>query len=207
MTTTNPLDALDHSDLAAALNLPDDMQAPIYDGQSILNVAGTVTQLLGAGPLGAPPLRPELISHLGGSAKRVVVLLVDALAYHRLLQWLDAGRLPALQRLLDERGGRIAPLTSISPSTTAAVITTFWTGVPAAQHGITGNAISPTIVDTPMAEVGWAGEKGVRARAEIPVGRFATPKEVAAAALYFASADAGIVTGANLLVDGGFTAR
>lgn len=76
-----------------------------------------------------------------------------------------------------------------------------------ARFGITVNAISPTIVDTPMAEIGWAGEKGVKARREIPVGRFATPKEVAAAALYFASADAGIVTGANLLVDGGFTAR
>ena len=76
-----------------------------------------------------------------------------------------------------------------------------------AAFGITVNAISPTIVDTPMAQVGWAGEKGVRARQEIPVGRFATPKEVAAAALYFASPDAGIVTGANLLVDGGFTAR
>ncbi len=76
-----------------------------------------------------------------------------------------------------------------------------------AQFGITINAISPTIVDTPMAEVGWAGEKGVKARQEIPVGRFATPREVAAAALYLASADAGIVTGANLMVDGGFTAR
>ncbi len=76
-----------------------------------------------------------------------------------------------------------------------------------AAHGITVNAISPTIVDTPMAEVGWAGEKGERARREIPVGRFAKPSEIAAAALYLASEEAAIVTGVNLLADGGFTAR
>ncbi|MSU88435.1 SDR family oxidoreductase [Rhodobacteraceae bacterium 2CG4] len=76
-----------------------------------------------------------------------------------------------------------------------------------ARHGITANAISPTVVETPMALVGWAGEKGERARREIPVGRFARPEEVAAAALYFCSDAAAIVTGANLAVDGGNTAR
>lgn len=76
-----------------------------------------------------------------------------------------------------------------------------------ARHGITVNAISPTVVETPMALVGWAGEKGEQARRDIPVGRFARPAEVAAAALYFASGDAAIVTGENLMVDGGFTAH
>ncbi|MFO1210634.1 MAG: SDR family oxidoreductase [Amaricoccus sp.] len=76
-----------------------------------------------------------------------------------------------------------------------------------ARHGITVNAISPTVVETPMALVGWSGEKGDRMRQEIPVGRFARPAEVAAAALYLASADAGIITGENLIVDGGFTIR
>ena len=76
-----------------------------------------------------------------------------------------------------------------------------------ARHGITLNAISPTVVETPMALVGWSGEKGVRARAEIPVGRFARPAEVAAAALYLASDAAAIVTGANLMLDGGYTVR
>lgn len=74
-----------------------------------------------------------------------------------------------------------------------------------AQYGITVNAISPTVVETPMALVGWAGEKGERAKAAIPVGRFAQPSEIAHAAVYLASASAGIVTGANLVMDGGFT--
>jgi NAD(P)-dependent dehydrogenase (short-subunit alcohol dehydrogenase family) len=76
-----------------------------------------------------------------------------------------------------------------------------------ARHGITVNAISPTVVETPMALVGWSGEKGVRMRQEIPVGRFARPAEIASAALYLASADAGIVTGENLITDGGYSIR
>jgi NAD(P)-dependent dehydrogenase (short-subunit alcohol dehydrogenase family) len=76
-----------------------------------------------------------------------------------------------------------------------------------ARHGITVNAISPTVVDTPMALVGWVGEKGERMRAEIPVGRFARPSEIAAAALYLASSEAGIVNGENLVADGGFSIR
>ena len=76
-----------------------------------------------------------------------------------------------------------------------------------ARYGITVNAISPTVVETPMALVGWAGEKGERAKAEIPVGRFAQPAEIAHAALYLASAQAGIVTGENMVLDGGYTIR
>lgn len=76
-----------------------------------------------------------------------------------------------------------------------------------AKYGITANAISPTVVDSPMALVGWAGEKGVQARKEIPVGRFARPTEIAAGAVYLCSEDAGIVNGENLVMDGGYTVR
>lgn len=76
-----------------------------------------------------------------------------------------------------------------------------------ARHGITTNAISPTVVETPMALVGWSGEKGERAKAEIPVGRFARPAEIAAAAIYLCSDLAAIVNGENLVVDGGYTIR
>ena len=76
-----------------------------------------------------------------------------------------------------------------------------------AQFGITTNAIAPTVVETPMALAGWSGEKGVQARQEIPVGRFAKPSEIAAAAAYLASDDAGIINGETLMADGGFTIR
>jgi NAD(P)-dependent dehydrogenase (short-subunit alcohol dehydrogenase family) len=76
-----------------------------------------------------------------------------------------------------------------------------------ARYGITVNAISPTVVETPMALVGWSGEKGARMREEIPVGRFARPLEIACAALYLASSEAGIVNGENLIADGGYSIR
>ena len=74
-------------------------------------------------------------------------------------------------------------------------------------RGVTVNAISPTVVDTEMSVIFWSGEKGERARAEIPLRRFAKPREIAYAALFLASDAAAMITGANLVVDGGFTIR
>lgn len=81
------------------------------------------------------------------------------------------------------------------------------TAIEWARFGITANAIAPTVVETPMALVGWSGEKGEKAKRDIPVGRFAKPSEVAAAALYLASVDAGIINGAVLMADGGFSVK
>lgn len=73
--------------------------------------------------------------------------------------------------------------------------------------GITANCISPTVVETELAKAYWGGEKGDKARAEIPTRRFAMPAEVAEAALYLASDAAAMVNGANLMLDGGNTIR
>jgi 3-oxoacyl-[acyl-carrier protein] reductase len=40
-----------------------------------------------------------------------------------------------------------------------------------------------------------------------PLGRMATPREIADAALYLVSSRASIITGANLIADGAYTAR
>jgi NAD(P)-dependent dehydrogenase (short-subunit alcohol dehydrogenase family) len=74
-----------------------------------------------------------------------------------------------------------------------------------ARYGITVNAVSPTIVETELARKNWAGEPGEAMKRQIPAGRFAQPEEVAAAVLYLASDAAAMVTGANLVIDGGFT--
>jgi len=76
-----------------------------------------------------------------------------------------------------------------------------------AGRGVTANAISPTVVLTDLGRTAWAGAKGERAKSDIPVGRFALPREVAGAALYLASAAADMVNGADLVVDGGYTIR
>lgn len=74
-----------------------------------------------------------------------------------------------------------------------------------AEHGVTANAILPTVVETALARVHWAGEVGAELKRKIPAGRFAQPEEIAHAALYLASGAAVMVNGANLTVDGGYT--
>jgi 2-deoxy-D-gluconate 3-dehydrogenase len=72
-------------------------------------------------------------------------------------------------------------------------------------HGVTANAISPTVVNTAMGREVWAGEKGIAFRAKIPVGRFGEVEEIAHAVLYLVSGAAGLINGENLVVDGGYT--
>lgn len=74
-----------------------------------------------------------------------------------------------------------------------------------ARYNINVNAISPTIILTPMGEENWNNEKGVEFKKKIPAGRFGYPEEVAACAVFLASDAASLVNGANLVIDGGFT--
>jgi NAD(P)-dependent dehydrogenase (short-subunit alcohol dehydrogenase family) len=72
-------------------------------------------------------------------------------------------------------------------------------------RGVQVNAVSPTVVLTEMGRQAWAGETGEAMKQEIPLRRFAMPEEVAAAALFLASDGADMITGANIVVDGGYT--
>ncbi len=74
-----------------------------------------------------------------------------------------------------------------------------------ATDGITVNAISPTVVDTPLGRQAWAGEAGEAMRALIPTGRFAQPEEVARLAVFLAGTHAGMLTGENIVIDGGYS--
>jgi NAD(P)-dependent dehydrogenase (short-subunit alcohol dehydrogenase family) len=76
-----------------------------------------------------------------------------------------------------------------------------------AGRGVTANTISPTVVLTPLGINAWDNPKGEAHMAEIPVGRFAMPNEIAALAAYLASGAADMINGADLVIDGGFTIR
>lgn len=77
-----------------------------------------------------------------------------------------------------------------------------------ATHGITVNAIAPTFVRTPgTAERLDDPDFAADVLARIPIGRFGTTADVAAAMLYLASPAAGLVTGTVLRVDGGWTTQ
>lgn len=71
-----------------------------------------------------------------------------------------------------------------------------------APRGITVNAIAPGFIDTDMT-AGLPDKVKEKAAAQIPLGVFGRREDVAAAAAFLASEDAGYITGQVLHVDGG----
>jgi NAD(P)-dependent dehydrogenase (short-subunit alcohol dehydrogenase family) len=74
-----------------------------------------------------------------------------------------------------------------------------------AAHGVRVNALGPGYIDTPL----LAGLDPAMRQALIglhPLGRLGRPEEIASATVFLLSEEASFVTGAHLLVDGGFTA-
>ncbi len=76
-----------------------------------------------------------------------------------------------------------------------------------AKEGIRANTVSPGAGQTPMHAELIEGKKDVwkQVEAGIPMGRACRPEDLARAALFFASDDSRYVTGANLMVDGGWS--
>ncbi len=134
------------------------------------------------------------------------------------------GCLHALHRMRQQGGGVI-----INMSSTAGLVGTRLPGVTgglgygytATKHGIIGltrqfaldgapnvrvNCICPGWIDTPLIDVvkrplnEWLVKS-------TPMGRLGQPEEIAKAALFLASDDSSFMTGAPLIVDGGWTAR
>ncbi len=71
-----------------------------------------------------------------------------------------------------------------------------------ANRGITANCIAPGFIATAMTDVLNDKQKAEISQ-HIPAQRFGTPDDIAAAAIYLASPEAGYVTGQTLHVNGG----
>jgi len=81
-----------------------------------------------------------------------------------------------------------------------------------APEGIRVNAVCPGIVDTPMLQQFYDAmpdSAAFRRKDEVaqPLGRLATPAEIASVVLFLATPAAAFITGVALPVDGGFTAE
>jgi NAD(P)-dependent dehydrogenase (short-subunit alcohol dehydrogenase family) len=77
-----------------------------------------------------------------------------------------------------------------------------------APRGVRVNAVAPTYIETPMTS-GFLADPEFRADtiSRIPLGRVGSVGDVVGAVVYLASPAASLVTGASLLVDGGYTAQ
>lgn len=124
-----------------------------------------------------------------------------------------------LPHMRKARGGSIVNISSIAglvggngPAYTASKgalrLLTKDNAIEFAKDNIRVNSIHPGGVLTPMTEFITAGEHSEEIIKNMcPMGRIGTPAEIAYGALYLASDEASYVTGSELVIDGGLTAR
>lgn len=75
------------------------------------------------------------------------------------------------------------------------------------KYGIRVNSVAPTVVLTELGHKAWDGPVGEAFKKEMPSERFAEPDEIAGTIAFLCSGAAGMITGHNLLVDGGYTIK
>lgn len=114
-----------------SLNVPEEFVLPDYTLSTIGNVPATIAALLRVPFAGLPPLSAALWEPLG-TAKRVVLLIVDAFGWNLFQK--ERENLPRFVNKATVEG----QITSIFPSTTVAALSSFWTGLGPAQHGMVG---------------------------------------------------------------------
>lgn len=112
---------------------------PDYDGGGVANLPATVLDLLGARDgSDLPPLR-DLDPALADGVRQVVVILADGLGVAQLERLCASGDTSFLASLVERARRRDAAqlfeVTSVFPSTTAAVVTTLNTGRTPQEHG------------------------------------------------------------------------
>ncbi|MGH9684161.1 MAG: 3-oxoacyl-[acyl-carrier-protein] reductase [Candidatus Acidiferrales bacterium] len=120
----------------------------------------------------------------------------------------------ALGAMLKQRSGRIINLTSVVAETGNAgqanyvaskaglIGLTRAIAVEVASRSITVNAVAPGFIATPMTDP-LPQELKDKMKSLIPLGRFGTDRDIAAAIIFLASDEAGYITGQVLDVNGG----
>jgi hypothetical protein len=113
---------------------------PNYRGFSVANLPANLFSWLGTNLDGSAPLSPELTDSLKGQYERVILLVVDSLGialFNRLMKRIaEQGKNSLWYPLLDS--SVIGALSSITPSTTATILTSLWTGKEPGEHGVIG---------------------------------------------------------------------
>ncbi|MER8949885.1 SDR family oxidoreductase [Mesorhizobium sp. M0185] len=101
------------------------------------------------------------------------------------------------------KSGGLTAGTAYSVSKSAMIGLTFSIARETADQGVTSNAIAPAYVMSPMVSEQLNDEQRVAQLAQIPVGRFCEPQEVAHTVSFLASPLAGFITGEVIDMNGG----
>jgi cyclopentanol dehydrogenase len=164
--------------------------------------------------------RLDILVNNAGILRGGGLLDTDLETWHRLVEVNQTGvflglqhAAPALQRA---GGGSIVNIASIAaliglPNAAAYQATkgavralSRSAAVELAPYGIRVNSVYPGRIETPMTAANTDRQEHILSRSL--VGRAARPEEVAWGVVYLASDEASFVTGAELVIDGGFTA-
>ena len=106
---------------------------PYYEGFSLVNIPNTICSMLGSSQFGAQKLSSTIIDHLADQYENVIFLLADGVRLDFLRSFLNKSPWVDLME-----SAVFSPLTSITPSTTSAALTSLWTGRHPGEHGIVG---------------------------------------------------------------------
>ncbi|SMG49853.1 SDR family NAD(P)-dependent oxidoreductase [Paraburkholderia susongensis] len=123
----------------------------------------------------------------------------------------------AARLMIEHRWGRIVNIASVAgmravgkgrtaygTSKGAVIALTHQMAVELCDYGITANAVAPGPVDTPMTRALHSDQFREEYSRAIPMRRYGTTSEIAAAICYLASDEAAYTNGVVLPVDGGF---
>jgi len=147
---------------------------PGYTGHSLQNVPASIAQWLGCPLQGRKTLYSAYTNAVSDRFEHVILIVVDGLGYNLFQSLRD---LPSASVY---NHAEVQPLTSITPSTTVAAITTLWTGASPAEHGILGyevflreyGMIANMIQHSPASFMGGAGslyQTGMNPQSFLPV--------------------------------------